>query len=155
MVRPEWALEALFPRVTMIRLRPHHLLCMLTFAGKGYTADFVANFEQVLVRIAAGNETIEIVEGPDDICAPLLTETECHCHNESVRQRDRQASEAISRLLQRPIQAGEQFNLGHEQLGVLRRAFAEGTIRLACTGCPWCSLCDGIAQGGFALSLLA
>jgi uncharacterized protein len=133
-----------------VQLRAHHLLCMLTFAGKGYGQEFVANFEQVVDRIAGGNETIEIVDGPDDVCRPLLGEADCHCRNASVALRDRQAAEAISGLLQRPIEAGTQLRLDDELLGTLRKAFAQGTIRQACGGCQWKPVCDGIAQEGFS-----
>jgi hypothetical protein len=132
-----------------IRLRPHHLLCMLTFAGKGYTPAFVANFEQVTSRIAAGNETIQIVDGPDDICSPLLTEANCHCHNSSVILRDRHAAEAISDLLQLPIRAGANLPTRQDVLPILREAFVTGTIRQACVGCQWKPTCDAIAENGF------
>jgi hypothetical protein len=132
-----------------IRLRPHHLLCMLTFAGKGYTPAFVANFEQVASRIAAGNEAIQIVDGPDDICSPLLTEANCHCHNSSVILRDHHAAEAISDLLQLPIRAGASLPLGQDLLPILREAFVTGTIRQACVGCQWQPTCDAIAENGF------
>ena len=141
-----------------IQLRPHHLLCMLTFIGKGYSPAFVANLEQVVRRLATGTETIEIVAGPDDICAPLLREcgepgeADCHCHRASVLERDRLATESISVLLDRPLDPGTHFL--HADLDELRAAFAAGTIREACTGCQWKPLCDGIAATGFADTLL-
>jgi hypothetical protein len=137
-----------------IRLRPHHLLCMLTFAGKGYTPEFVRHFESVVSRIATGQEPIEIVEGPDEICSSLLAQADCHCHNASVKLRDQQAAEAIGDLLQRSIRAGEQFVPDANLVQTLRTAFATGTIRQACSGCQWKNLCDGIAQAGFSESRL-
>ena len=131
------------------RLRPHHLLCMLTFASKGYTPAFVKNFEEVVRRLATANETVEIVEGPDDVCDPLLGEPDSHCHNANIAVRDRHASEALSDLLRRPIQTKEQVLLDQETLDIMREAFAVGSIRRACVGCQWVPLCDAIAQNGF------
>jgi uncharacterized protein len=131
------------------RLRPHHLLCMLTFAGKGYTPAFVKNFEEVVRRISTGHETVEIVEGPDDVCAPLLAESDRHCNSVNVAVRDRHAAEAISNLLRRPIQPKEQVFLDQEILCTLREAFAAGSIRRACIDCQWAPLCDVIAQNRF------
>jgi hypothetical protein len=54
-----------------VRLRGHHLLCILTFVGKGYDGPFVANLARVIDRLAAG-EAVLVVDGPDDVCAPLL-----------------------------------------------------------------------------------
>jgi hypothetical protein len=132
-----------------IRLRPHHLLCMLTFAGRGYTPAFVANFEHVASRIAAGDEAIQIIEGPDDICSALLTERTCHCHNASVIRRDRHAAAAIGDLLHLPIQAGTHLTPNPNLLQTLREAFVTGTIRQACAGCQWQPTCDAIAANGF------
>ncbi len=131
------------------RLRPHHLLCMLTFASKGYSPPFIENFEEVVDRISTGNETIEIIEGPDDICAPLLSESDTHCKNASITIRDRFAAEALSGLLREPIQATAQVLLDRERLHAMRQAFAEGKIRRACAGCQWAPLCDDIARNGF------
>ena len=133
-----------------VQLRPHHLLCMLTFVGKGYGPEFVANFEQVADRIAAGNEAIEIVEGPDDVCRPLLAAADCHCRDANIALRDRQAAEAISGLLRRPIGTGTQLMPDEDLLCTLREAFARGTIRQACSGCQWKPVCDAIAQEGFS-----
>ena len=132
-----------------IRVRPHHLLCMLTFVGKGYTPAFIENFEEIARRIAAGNEKVEVVEGPDDICSAYLTDKNCHCHNASVAERDRLAKEALANLLQQPVQPGQAVLLTSDTLHKMRTAFVAGTIRTACNGCQWKSLCDEMAQNDF------
>ena len=132
-----------------VRLRPHHLLCMLTFAGKGYSPDFIANFDRIIQRIASGNQTIEIALGPDDICAPLLADASCHCRNASVSERDTLAAESLTQLLQQPIQPGTPLALTAATLDRLRQAFRAGTIRRACHGCQWVPLCDEIAASNF------
>jgi uncharacterized protein len=143
-----------------IHLRPHHLLCMLTFIGKGYSPAFVANLEQVVRRLSTGTETIQIVAGPDDICAPLLREcgergeSDGHCHRSSVVERDRLAAQAIGALLDRSLAPGTHLTLTLADLDKLRTAFAAGTIREACTGCQWKPLCDNIAADGFTATLL-
>jgi uncharacterized protein len=132
-----------------LRLRPHHLLCMLTYVGKGYTPEFVANFTRVLSRIESGEREIEIADGPDDICQPLLDTADCHCQNESVRLRDRQAAEDLGRLFGRPLAPGSRLALDDRTLHHLRQAFASGEIRTACSGCQWKPLCDEIAAQGY------
>lgn len=82
-----------------VRLRPHHLLCMLTYVGKGYTSGFVENYDRVATRLNAGEEDIELVDGPDDICEGLLCESHAHCFNEGVVQRDEMARLSVSALL--------------------------------------------------------
>jgi hypothetical protein len=136
-------------RIVAIRIRPHHLLCMLTFAGEGYGAEFIANFARIARLISSGEQTVEIVFAPDDICAPLLADPACHCRNATVAERDRLAAEALTDLLHQPIEQNARLQLDHPTLDRMRQAFAAGTIRQACKGCEWSPLCDKIAADAF------
>jgi hypothetical protein len=135
-----------------VRLRPHHLLCMLTFAGEGYTPEFVANFAAIVRRIGAG-EPIELIDGSDDVCAPLEASGDTHCANASVGRRDRSALLALAEA-GLPV-AIRPFAIDAERLDTMRRAFADGTVRGACRGCEWSDLCTSIAASGFSASVLA
>lgn len=131
-----------------VRLRPHHLLCLLTYAGKGYSADFTQNYDAIARRLSQG-ESILIVDGPDDICAPLLADADAHCRRESVIERDRKAADDVGRLVKATIRAGLTLQITGERLGVLRAAFGRGHTRAACSGCEWNELCSAIASSGF------
>lgn len=131
-----------------VRLRAHHLLCALTYAGKGYSDAFVANYDQVARRLSDG-EDILVVNGPDDICAPLLGDPNAHCNEQSVIDRDRQAAEDIGKLLGQTPEAGSYVHLTPARLAALRAAFSSGVTRKACTGCEWAELCDTIAASDF------
>lgn len=134
----------------MIRLRPHHLLCMLTYKGEGYSQEFVQNFDRLTRQLAASGEPVEVVSGPDDVCAPLLESGECHCFNPSVVERDQKAAAELSALLGEVVAPGAILHLTPARMAVMRLAFRNGEIRSACTECPWKGLCDGIADAGFA-----
>jgi hypothetical protein len=123
---------------------------MLTYAGNGYHAQFVANFDAIARCVADGRQMVEITSGPDDICAPLVCGSDDHCTGASVRQRDRLAAEDVSSLLGLQVVPGLQISLSIDRLATLRAAFASGRVRRACDGCQWKPLCDGIAQQGFA-----
>jgi hypothetical protein len=137
-----------------IRLRPHHLLCLLTYVGKGYSADFTRNYDAIAGRLSAG-ETIRIVDGPDDICAPLLDDPATHCRNESVIERDRKAADDVGRLLGPCIEPGVTMEIGPELLLASRTAFRLGQTRAACAGCEWSHLCTAIASDGFVGALVS
>ncbi|TCD13326.1 DUF1284 domain-containing protein [Oricola cellulosilytica] len=132
-----------------VRLRPHHLLCVLTYVGEGYGASFTANYDVIAERIADG-EDILLVDGADDICAPLLAEDDPHCHRQSVIERDAKATEALTAPLAGSVRTGERVVLCKKTLERLRDAFARGAIRSACVGCSWESLCNAIAEDGYA-----
>lgn len=136
-----------------IALRAHHLLCLLTYVGKGYNADFVVNCDATAARVAAG-EDVQIVDGPDDICAPLFdtaldTATSPHCTCTRVVERDRQAARDVEALLGQPATPGARLLLDSEAVTLLRRAFRGGTIRRACDGCEWHDLCTAVAGSGY------
>ena len=132
-----------------IRLRPHHLLCLLTYVGKGYGAAFTANYDAIAARIGDG-EAVEIVAGPDDICAPLLGDADPHCHRDSVIERDRLALRDLGELLETPPEVGHRLVLEATLLQQMREAFAVGRTRAACAGCEWHGLCTTVSAGGYA-----
>lgn len=119
----------------------------MTYIGRGYTPAFTDNYDAIVARLGAG-ETIELVEGPDDICGPLLGVTNTHCHNDSVRERDRLAHLAVSEHLGFDDLNG--LILGKSILSELRTAFRAGSTRAACAGCEWSDLCDSVAGQSFA-----
>ncbi len=131
-----------------VRLRAHHLLCLLTYVGKGYSPAFTANYDKVVKRLGEG-EGVMIVSGPDDICAPLLNEPEPHCLRESAAERDRLAARDVGAFLNRQIQTGDRLVLDASMLAGMRAAFSAGLTRQACSGCEWSGLCDMVAAGGF------
>ena len=55
-------------------LRPHHLLCLQTFVGHGYSPEFTAHMTIVQKQLTTDPLTpITLVNGPDDLCG--------HCPN--------------------------------------------------------------------------
>jgi hypothetical protein len=136
----------------IVRLRAHHLLCILTFAGEGYSTAFVTNLASVVARIGAG-EPIELIDGPDDVCAPLEGSGDVHCLEPSVRRSDREALRALSEA-DPPLSGTRPLILDAAAVAELRAQFAAGTIRSACAGCRWFDLCSGIASAGYAAASL-
>ncbi|UGX86117.1 DUF1284 domain-containing protein [Phyllobacterium meliloti] len=132
-----------------IKLRAHHLLCMLTYVGKGYSVAFTKNYDRIIARIAAG-EDILIQEGPDDVCQPLLGDSDPHCFRDSVVERDAKAAADVGRLLGKTIQAGDVLTLDGETVARFRGAFGQGTTRTACAGCEWFDLCSTISKADYA-----
>ncbi|WP_333682865.1 DUF1284 domain-containing protein [Pontibaca methylaminivorans] len=132
-----------------VRLRPHHLLCMLTFSGQGYTPAFTANMRAIMDRLGKGEEIL-IVTGPDDICAPLLSEPAPHCHDGDVTARDQVAAQEAGALLAVAVRPGTRLALTPAQIGQLREGFADGQIRRGCTGCQWEELCTNVAARSYA-----
>jgi hypothetical protein len=113
---------------------------MLTFAGEGYSPEFIAQFSAIVARI--------------DICAPLLGSDGAHCTAPSIGRRDRDALRALAGA-DRPLMAQRPLVFDGATIAALRAQFAAGTIRAACSGCSWSALCTDVAAGGFAATRLA
>ena len=137
-----------------IRLRPHHLLCMLTFAGRGHSAGFVARMTRVL-RLAAQGRAVRVVAGPDDICSGNGGKAAGgHCRTLRLRGRDARAVHDLRRVGLAPAHPGALLRINGARIARARRAFASGAIRSACAGCAWKALCDRLAEQRFAGCLL-
>lgn len=133
-----------------IALRAHHLLCTLTYVGKGYNAPFVANYDAIAAALVNG-EPVRLVAGPDDICAPLCDRGDRpHCLGWRATRRDTQAARDLVPLIGVALSAGTRFRLDGRRLVRLREAFAAGTIRAACAGCQWHALCSAVARRQYA-----
>lgn len=136
-----------------VRLRGHHLLCILTYVGRGYSPRFVDGMDAVVRRLSEGAPVLA-VDGPDDICAGLLADDgDAHCLGADARERDLRALadvEALAGLVFRP---GRPLDLPadwpEDWIHRLRAGFADGRLRPACAGCSWNELCTDIAATGF------
>ncbi|ODN68500.1 DUF1284 domain-containing protein [Methylobrevis pamukkalensis] len=132
-----------------VRLRAHHLLCMLTYVGEGYSPAFVANYDRMVARIAAGAQIL-IVEGPDDICAPLLGDAEAHCRAASVLARDQRAQQVVAAMTGQDTAPGLRLVPTAGLLARMRAAVARGDGLSACGGCEWADLCARVAAAGYS-----
>lgn len=134
-----------------VLLRGHHFLCILTFKSAGYTPAFVANMSAKVQSISAG-AAVRLVEGPDDICNGFTEACRAVCdHDCKARETaamDRLAIVAVECEIGRDLTVDAP--LSAEDIGLLRVAFRQKTIRAACTDCSWKAFCDAIADSGFA-----
>lgn len=134
-----------------VRMRGHHLLCMLGWKGVGYTPAFTINYNKIIERLKTETVTIEIIEGKDDICAPLNSENYegYHCEDEDVLIRDKKALDDINRTLGLNLTIGSQFEISEIYLADMRALFQKYEIRSACAGCSWHDFCSDIAADNF------
>jgi uncharacterized protein len=134
-----------------VHLRGHHFLCMLTYRGLGYSAEFTANMTAQIDRIKDGAQVV-LVERPDDICAGMtkacINATGHDCQMADIIDMDKTARVAVEAVLNRNLGFGSPIS--SKDLKKLRVAFAQGSIRKACIGCLWIELCNQIAADNFS-----
>jgi len=126
-----------------IQLRGHHLLCLLGYRGKGYSAAFCANMTRVYETLRTAPETeIELILGPDDICAAFPADQESHCENGSVYRKDEEIARQIG------IAVGEKRTWASLCADVAERVRPDD-IGSLCMDCRWepYGLCrEGVAH---------
>ena len=125
----------------LIRLRPHHLMCIQNYRGHGYSEAFQRRMERILdvLRQSPGSGLrpsphIRIVEGADDLCAacPHCLEGKCESDNPAVF--DGLVSERMC------LETGCVLNM--EDLQDTKMSLQ--LLEECCPGCSWLGLCREI-----------
>lgn len=113
-----------------MRIRAHHLLCLSTFRGEGYSPDFVAHMWEVFHWARAGGEAVLVAE-EDEICRPCPLKGTCRAIH-----RDRRLLRATG------WSEGETVNLGDR----IRELIPERArwVKITCRGCPWEATCSAL-----------
>lgn len=136
-----------------VKLRPHHVLCMLGYAGRGYNEAFTHCFDGIVAHVRAG-EAVELTDGTDDLCATLACDASRHCDRAVARRRDARAWRDIAALFRLDQDGPRRLVLTDDKLALLRARFEDGSLRSACAACPWHDACSAEAATGFATAVL-
>ncbi|MFC5650015.1 DUF1284 domain-containing protein [Paenibacillus solisilvae] len=125
-----------------IKLRGHHLLCLLGYRGMGYSEAFCVNMTGIYETLRAEPDTrIEIVIGPDDICQAYPPDKPNHCNGDVYLQ-----DQAV--LLKLGLEPGNQGSWG-EICERVTTNIVPSDISHICSTCPWESY--GVCQEGVQL----
>jgi len=80
-----------------VRLRGHHLLCLLGYRGMGYSEEYVRNMTDIYERLRQGPQTvIEIVAGRDALCEAFPCTLPNHCEDANLYDRDQTILTALA-----------------------------------------------------------
>lgn len=122
----------------MMKLRPHHLLCIRKFTGHGYDEAFT-NAMTELVREVRRNPKTEIVlvQGCDDLCESCPNRRGGQCETE---EKVRKMDEGVRSRLAEPRGTWQSFEDSAQIL--LQGRWAE-----ICGSCQWFSLCARTERG--------
>ena len=115
----------------MIQLRGHHIFCLLGYRGKGYSEEYVENMTAIHQKIRINRETlIEIINGPDVLCAKYPANETYHCQDEDIYVRD---EEVLAKL---GLQVGQIYSW-REIESQLMKAVKPKDLTLICESCSW------------------
>lgn len=123
-----------------IRIRAHHLLCMLGFKGLGYSAEFVENMTRIKGVLTAHPDTlIRITAGCDDICLSCPHEADLLCSKsdgaeQKVVDKDRRVLEMIG------VEENASLSVREAYGKIARLLTPRGLSADLCRDCEWLDL---------------
>lgn len=116
----------------MIKLRPHHLLCIHSFQGKGYNGAFVDNMAAIVDKIKNNPEIIiEVCETTDDICqkCPSIQADDVCEFGDKVKKLD----DSVLQPFNVPVGVASYNTLR----AILQKETTLPTLMATCAGCEW------------------
>lgn len=128
----------------MIRLRPHHALCLQTYVGKGYSDAFAENMTKISQALAKRpTQMVHFTLGADEICeaCPNLQNGVCS-KEDSCAELDRLSWEAMK------LGCGEVLTWAEATQLVQQNLLETGTYHALCDGCTWEGICTAQRKYG-------
>ena len=121
-------------------LRPHHVLCVGFFRGKGYSEAFVANMAAFIGALRAQNPLLSLRGAPDALCKSCPHNRGGVCDSaDKVARYDA----AVLRLL--ALDEGASLRWPELTARVRERILDPGKLGEVCGDCQWHGIC-GAAQ---------
>ena len=126
-----------------MKLRPHHLLCLQKYTGKGYDEAFTAHMNGLLGRLTAHpEEEVQLTEGADDLCAACPHNAGGRCDSqEKVTRMDRGVLAAMD------LSYGQRDSWGALARRAAERVLSTEEFERICADCQWIELCRNTRKG--------
>ena len=126
----------------IIRLRPHHALCLRNYVGKGYNDTFIENMDALHERLSSGErEMVQIILHRDSMCRACPREKDAACEKEDwVQQLDRAIAKKCGLRSGLWISWQELCDIMDEHV------FETDIWEKLCAGCEWYDLCKKVHQ---------
>ena len=125
-----------------IRLRPHHLLCIQKFVGKGYDGVFTSSLAKLVEYLRTHPETkVTLTEGCDEVCTACPNKAGEACEDgEKIIEIDNGVLDACKLI----------YGLSDTWLNLSRaareRIFGTDKFEEICGSCQWFYICKNKAE---------
>lgn len=138
-----------------LHLRPHHLLCLQSFVGHGYSEEFVQEMTSVKQQLMLTPDTpIELVHGADMLCRHCPNCIDGRCTSDKPALFDRSVAAKIENSESLLSRGSSESNRGRDFSGsfILHGipeylTLSHTLLEECCPGCEWKDLCAGVIDG--------
>lgn len=127
--------------VEILRLRPHHLLCIPNFEGRGYSSKFICNLGEIKKRIEGNDIRIRIVDGQDDVCVKCPNVAPCRLMKYPSLL-DKRTSCVLGLDYGKVYDASQLFAL-------VRRRISVELLHIICRDCAFYNQCKELFEKNF------
>jgi uncharacterized protein len=124
--------------MAVLRLRPHHIVCIQFFEGRGYNEVFTANLYHIIGMIENdASLRIHVAPGSDDVCKACPHDVDGTCAFErSVVGKDA----SVIRFLGLPDEVDEPVD---ELMALVKERIRDlKDVQEICGECEWSSICN-------------
>lgn len=122
----------------MIRIRPHHGMCLHFFEGKGYSNAFSEHMAQVKETLLQSNGEVfvELVTETDEICSACP-----HNQNGNCETYGKVNAYDAGVLRYCGLKTGQKLSFRELESLVTERILKAGNGKKICGDCEWSSIC--------------
>lgn len=120
----------------MIFLRAHHLICLQSFIGKGYSDEFASHLKKISDFLRQKKQIIVITNKSDDICKKCPLKTGKHCSNE---EQISHLDEAYLKILKLSTNMMVSFS---EVTNIILNSLTKEEFDRNCKTCQWYNICN-------------
>lgn len=116
----------------MINLRPHHILCIQGYIGKGYNKEFIKNMDEIVKQLRENsNIFINIIYKEDDICKF------CPNRNENNKCKDSYKVKYIDQKVVKYFKLEEKNYKYIDILNEIKENINMDKMKDICSSCSW------------------
>ncbi len=117
-----------------MKIRPHHILCIAHYEGKGYSEEFNLKMKEVIKRLDGGEE-FSLVSGADDLCSSCPNLINGVCKTEEKVQRYDKTTAALLGIKEDQRLSRDIFDAAKEKI------YKKNKFDLICSDCEWSYVC--------------
>lgn len=118
-----------------IILRPHHLLCIKFFVGRGYSEEFTANMYKAIAALNE-NDSVKITLSADTLCCACPNLNGKLCETEAkVCRYDKKTAEFLN------LEDGKTYSYNDLKAKIEEKIFSQNKFDDICLDCEWSDIC--------------
>ena len=117
-----------------MQLRPHHILCIAHYEGKGYSEEFNIKMQAIIEALKSGGQ-FELTFWPDDLCASCPNLVGGICSSEEKVQRYDRLTAGLLGITEKECLNSEIFKSAEEKI------YEPDKFDQICSDCEWSYIC--------------